>query len=331
MRFNASFGSTLGTVAFSLTACSGNGSQFAPGANQGIFAQSRAANSSTLRIVDRASVKAQVDVAQYGSGASAPGQVNEYTANNKKNVGPFCQIEGLIQVIGIETDESGNLWVPQLATASGPGEIIEYAPDCGAPIATLSVPSGWAIDIAFAKNGTIYVSNDLGPVGTGPGSILVYPAGATSPDGELTNPAVAASQGVAVDSKGNVFQSYGGNPGGVLEFKGGGGSGTILTGIDIPQPGFVFIDKHNDLIVIDDGTKLDTFAPPYAALASSFRLKGVSSQCAIDKAEKNVACADYQNDTVDVYAYPSGTYQYSFNSGLRQQAAYTFGVAQDPR
>jgi hypothetical protein len=40
-----------------------------------------------------------------------------------------------------------------------------------------------------------------------------------------------------------------------------------------------------------------------------------------------VACGDKTNGSVDVYAYPSGKYQYSFNKGLGGQV---IGVVQAP-
>src|SRR5580658_2286455 len=155
MRFTLSLGSAIAAAAapLILAACSSGAAQVSPSAAQGavaplaVSAASSALNkNSHLRIVDLASVKAQVDVAQYSSGPTFPG-VTEYAAHNKKNGPPFCEIGGLVQVIGIETDASGNLWVPQQATIDGPGEVIEYAPDCGTAGTKLSVPNGWAVDL----------------------------------------------------------------------------------------------------------------------------------------------------------------------------------------
>ena len=185
----------------------------------------------------------------------------------------------------------------------------------------LSDPDGQPVDIAFAASGITYVSNILGPSSSTVGSISIYPKGATTPSGELTNSSVFYSLGVAVDSKGNVYQSFLGNSsgtaGGVLEFK-------------IDEPGTVFIDANDNLIVPDQGApSLNTYKPPYSKLASSIPLQNQSIQCAVDKAEDNVACADRANEGVDVYAYPAGTYQYSFTNGLSSSLA-TIGIAQDP-
>jgi hypothetical protein len=359
MRPLASFATALGAGAalVSLAACAGGGSQVAPGgAAQGTQSLGRAIasvsaagpislaypaelrgivpvpNRSELHFVDPASVKAQIDAAQYGPFSDA-GEVNEYAASNPKNKAPFCSIGTLYGVNAIATDAAGNLWVPNVGTGSV-NQVYEYAPDCGKLEATLNAPDGQPVDIAFASNGITYVSDILGPNSGNLGNIAVYPKGQTSPSTELTNPAVYYSQGVAVDSKNNVYQSYIGNAslsgGGVLEFKAGKGKGAILKGIAIAEPGVVITDSKDDLIVTDQNAlTLNTYAPPYKKLTSSFALKAQTIECALNKAETNVACGDLANDAVDVYAYPKGTYQYSFSNGLSPSLT-TIGVAQDP-
>jgi hypothetical protein len=340
-----------GAALISLAACSGGGSQFSPGAGQGASAQSHSfarvakgplsladiypsratGNRSKLLFVDPAAIKAQIDVSQYGA-TSNPGEVNEYVAANKKNKKPFCQLGDLTGVNAIETDAAGNLWVPY-ETPSNVTQVVEYAPDCGKIGTTLADPNGQPVDIAFAASGIDYVSDILGAT-SGAGQISIYPKGATSPSGELTNPAVFFSLGVAVDTKGNVYQSYLGNSqgtaGGVLEFKAGKGKGAVLKGIKIDEPGVVFLDSKENMIVPDQGgTALDTYAPPYTKLTSTFPLQAQSIQCALDKAETTLACADGPNNAIDIYTYPAGKYQYSFDAGLSSSLS-TIGVAQDP-
>jgi hypothetical protein len=357
MRLNLHAPAMLAAGSFlAFAGCAGGGPALAPPSGPSQLAHSRAAaagartgtlsfadvaasrgivpiaNPARLRLVDPASVKAQIDVSQYGV-PSDPGEVNEYAAKNPKNKAPFCQIGPLSGINAIETDASGNLWVPYVTSAGG-NQVVEYAPDCGAAGTVLSDPNGQAVDIAFAKNGTIYVSDILGPSSSTTGQISVYPKGDTSPTGELTNANVFYSLGVAVDSKGNVYQSYLGasaSDGGVLEFASGKGGGKVLTGIAISEPGTVFVDKKDNIIVPDQGgLALDTYAPPYTKLTSSFALQGLSIQCAVNKAESDVACADRANDTVDVYTYPAGKYEYSFSNGLSSTTS-TIGIAQDPR
>lgn len=358
MRFT--FGSVVGAGAalVSLAACSTGGSQVSPAAGQGTQSHARAAagalvrtqpisldypaslrgivpveNRAALTFVDPATVKAQIDVSQYAGSTSDPGGVNEYAANNSKNKAPFCALSNLLGVNAIETDSSGNLWVPNV-TSSNDNVVVEYAPDCGSAGTTLTDTNGQPVDIAFASNGIIYVSDILGN-GSEAGDISVFPKGATEPSSKLTNPKVFFSLGVAVDTKGNVYQSYlgssGSSGGGVLEFKGGKGSGSVLKGIKLSEPGTVFVDENNNIIVPDQNAiTLDTYAPPYTKLTSSFSLKGLSIQCSLNKAETLAACADRANDSVDVYTYPAGKYEYSFTNGLSSQLS-TIGIAQDPR
>jgi hypothetical protein len=138
---------------------------------------------------------------------------------------------------------------------------------------------------------------------------------------------------VAVDSKGNVYQSYidkAGTGGGVLEFAGGKMPGKKLSGFGADIPGTLIIDKKDDIIVSDQtANTLNTYAPPYTKASSSFALQAKSIQCSINAGETDIVCADQANNTVDSYKYPAGTYQYSFDSGLLPTAS-TVGVAQDP-
>jgi hypothetical protein len=363
MRFSSSLGSALGAGAalVSLAACAG-GSQSVTGSNGGMLPQSirtqtRVAaarplsfvdaytaigerfepNFAPLKFVDPASVKAQVDGAQYGGGSTPDGAVYGYVSNDKKNKKPFCTIPSLIGVNSIETDSAGNLWVPQVLFQGSTqiNETIEYAPNCGKPGTVLADPNGQPVDIAWSPKGTVYVSDILGPGSSSYGQVSVYPAGATSPTSVLSNKDVVYSLGVAVDSKGNVYESFigfsSGVAGGVIEFKGGKGSGTLLKGPNLSEPGTIIIDKNDNMIVTDQvNLKLNTYKPPYSkGPISSTPIQAKSIQCAIDAAEDNIACGDVANTAIDVYTYPAGAYQFSINAGLNSDPL--IGVAQDPK
>jgi hypothetical protein len=347
--------SAAGAAALVTLAACGGGAQLAPPVSHGLVTQQRAFGSgpvasivslstpydmlhgapvagdrSGLRIVDPDVIKPQIDVGQYGT-TSGPGEVNEYAAGTPRKP-PFCQLANLLGVNAIETDASGNLWVPQVAGGTT-SETIEYAPDCGKAGTTLSDPYGQPGDIAFAANGTRYVSDILGN-GSVAGDIGVIPKGKTAPTSKLVNANVFFSLGVALDSKGNLYESFidaAGTGGGVIEFVGGKGAGKVLGGIKITEPGTLIIDKHDNLITTDQNANtLDTYAPPYTKAPATFPLKGQSIQCALNAAGTNVACADRGNNTVDVYKYPTGMYTLSFNAKLSPTAT-TIGIAQDPR
>jgi hypothetical protein len=350
---------SLGSAAAALllAACAGGGAQLSPPAAQGPAAQSRAlapmtlphpmslayaaslhlpgglqrCDSSRLYFVDPVMVKAQIFVGQFGSTASLPGEVNDYNGNNKKNGKPICTIGNLTGVNGIEVDSTSELWIPN-ETVSGVNQVTSQAPHCGKAGVVLQDPNGQPADIAFAASGIRYVS-DIVSNGSAAGDISIYPKGATSPSGKLTNKNVFLSLGVAVDSKGNVYQSYlesGSTTGGLLEYAKGKMPAKQLKGVKITVPGTLIIDKNDNLILTDDSANtLDTYAPPYTKPPATFPLEGESIQCSLNKAESNVACADAANNAVDVYAYPAGTYMYSFNKGLNSSLT-TIGIAQDP-
>ena len=351
---------TLGSAAAALllAACAGGGAQLAPSGAQGPIAQSRAmapmslphplslsyaaslngrhGDLSRLNLVDPNVVKPQMYVSQYGQTTSAEGEVNDYGPNNKKDRKPICVIPDLNEVNGIEVDSTNELWIPEV-TPAGVNQVISAAPHCGKAGVTLADPNGEPADIAWAPNGTRYVS-DIVSNGSNAGDVSVYPKGATSPSGKLTNSNVFLSIGVAVDSKGNVYQSYftslSGTSGGVIEFPKGKMPAKKLTNVSatVTIPGTVMLDKNDNMIITDQSTStLYVYAPPYTkAATASFPLQGQSVQCSLNKAATDIACADAGLNDVDVYAWPAGTYQYSFSKGLSSSAT-TIGVAQDPK
>jgi hypothetical protein len=56
---------------------------------------------------------------------------------------------------------------------------------------------------------------------------------------------------------------------------------------------------------------------------------GASWQCSLNKLETLFVCADYGNNDVDVFSYPSVSYKYSFNAGLKANDA-VLGASYDP-
>jgi hypothetical protein len=352
---------SLGAAAATLllAACAGGGSQLAPSVAQGPSAQSRAVSPMSfprplsladvanlhvgrnsglapVNLLDPAVVKPQMYVSQYGQAASLEGQVNDYGPTNKKNKKPLCIDPDLNEVNGIEVDSSNELWIP-METLQGVSQVVSQAPHCGKAGVTLTDPNGEPADIAWnTKSGITYVS-DIVSNGSNAGDISVYPKGATSPNSKLTYSGVFVSVGVAVDSKGNVYQSYfsslSGGAGGVVEFAGGKMPGKPLKTVSqtVTVPGTITLDKNDNMIITNQTTDtLYVYAPPYTkAPTSSFSLQGQSVQCSLNKAATDIACADASLNEVDVYAWPAGTYQYSFNKGLNP-STQAIGIAQDP-
>jgi hypothetical protein len=155
----------------------------------------------------------------------------------------------------------------------------------------------------------------------------------TSPSSLLTNSSIAFAIGDAVDSHGNVFVSYNNQAsraGRVVEFRHGQMPGKRLHDVKIRVPGAPLFDRSDNLIVVNQLGSAYVWAPPYTGTPRKFHLKGYTVQCSFDRGETTLACGDYQNFTIDVYAYPSGTYLYSFNNGLGSGNGGIDGVAFDP-
>jgi hypothetical protein len=281
-----------------------------------------------LRFVDPATVKAQISVSSYATSASAP--VSVFAGNDKKNKAAFCQISSVgegINALGV--DAAGNLWVPEGAGTKGAPDILEFAPSCGKLMLTLSDTNGQPAGIAFASNGTAYVNNILGP-SSAAGNVAIYPKGKTKASKYLTDKNFFLVAGVGVDSKDDVYVTYysPASTTGLMLFSGGKMPGKPVKNFALVNPGAPTFDKKDNLIVTDDSNQtLNVYAPPYTGKPKAYPLKGSSPQCTLNKAQTNVACGDKTNAAVDVYAYPSGEYQYSFNKGL---SGSVIGVVQSP-
>ena len=258
-----------------------------------------------------------------------PSVTNRYALPDSTNVAPKCSI-ATNSVNGLGVDVAGTLWVPQgtvnLVTTYAKGT-------CRAAALTLNEPNGQPADIAFSAAGTVYVSDIFGP-GNAPGLISVYAKGASAPSSTLTDPSIEEADGVAVDKAGDVFLStYHASSGTstVVEFKKGKMPGRTLALSGFSQGIGLEFDAAQNLIAVDYSAGLvESFAPPYAgAPFATFPTKGSSLFGKLDRANKNLYVSDSTNGAIDVYAYPTGTYEYSISNGLTQ-ANFVEGVAVDP-
>ena len=255
-----------------------------------------------------------------------PSQVNGYALPDKRNVAPACTF-ATSYVFDMGVDSHGTLWVPQ----ANPNVVTTYKKGTCTPAAlTLNEPANLGADIAFSSAGTVYLLMIGGSSG---GYASVYPKGAKNPTRSLTDPAIGGAGGIAVDAAGDVFISYLNqqNQSAIIEFKNGRMPGTVLalTGLSFVE-GLEF-DSHQNLVAIDFGSQqAEIFAPPYAgAPASTFPLAGTSQYGKLDESNKNLYVADNTTGSIDVYAYPTGTYEYGVTNGLTQ-ANTVEGVAVEP-
>ncbi|HEY2475660.1 MAG TPA: hypothetical protein VGI19_12800, partial [Candidatus Cybelea sp.] len=253
--------------------------------------------------------------------------VQEYPLNNKKNGPPVCSLPGQ-SVNGIAVDQSGNLWVPN-GTGGGQGYTQEYAPNCGAAMLQITDNDGQPADVAFDSHKNIYILSIFGKSGA-PGSVDVYNSGGTLLR-NLSDPTFSELIGVASDSHNNVFVSNRQSNGvaNVLEFKHGKMPGTVLSAITLGLPGAPQLDKHNNLIITDwEAYTLNVYAPPYDGSPTVTPMNGLSLWCPLDRKQTRLYCADTAG-SLDVYAYPSGKYLYSFTNGL-SSSGFPTGSATTP-
>jgi hypothetical protein len=194
-------------------------------------------------------------------------------------------------------------------------------------------PDGQATDVAFNNaTGTIYVDNAQS-ANQGPGFINVYRKGNRRPYKRLRNSNVYRSVGVAVNEKGELFQSFisqGGSVG-VLEYPNGVGAGKVLALSGISHPAGLTFDRHGNLIVVDvDLQSLLIFASPYSGSPrSTIGMRGTPVYAKLNKKNSRLYASNYDAGTVDVYTYPAGRYLYSISKYL-YQPNYVEGVAIDP-
>jgi len=106
--------------------------------------------------------------------------------------------------------------------------------------------------------------------------------------------------------------------------------GTALSGVSLGLPAAPTFGSANNLIISDWlNFTIDVFAPPYASTPSTSPLMGSSVWCPLDYSEKHILCGDADHGAIDVYAYPGGSYLYSYTAGLSASALVT-GVAPSP-
>jgi hypothetical protein len=263
--------------------------------------------------------KAHLAVAQFGTTS-----IFWFKEADKKNAPPKT-CEPASSTNGIRIDAHGNLWVP-----NGKADTTtEYAPDCGVAQLTVPDPDGEPGDVGFDRRGNVYILNINNT--SGAPVVHVYTTSGTELR-TLTDPSFSVLFGVNGDSKGNVFVSNltSGNVGNVVEFKNGKMPGKQLSGVSLKLPGAPVFDTANNLIISDWGNHtIDVFAPPYTGSPITSQLKGSAIWCPLDHAEKHLYCGDAGHGAIDVYAYPGGSYLYSFTSGLSASELVT-GVAPDP-
>ncbi len=186
------------------------------------------------------------------------------------------------------------------------------------------------VDVTTDTTGNVIVANFNGyheRVGT----VVAYPQGKNT--ASVTCNTGLANEGVAVDSKGDLFVTgYSSGSGKIIEYKGGLTSQCSATTLapTLSSPGGIQVDKRDDLVVCDQLTAVDIIPPPYTSVRKRITVPGGSDyhHDALTSDNTLLFIADPNAAVVDVVDYPSGTLVKQLNSS--NGLSSPFGVATYP-
>jgi hypothetical protein len=290
-----------------------------------------AATARGLNLIDPSQVKAQIAVTFENDYQVSPALI--YGMGNRKNRKPFCEITPEFALSGSPSgDSDGNLWLPVFYFGNSyiQSQVVQYAPDCGKPILTLQDSYSSVADVYVASDGTVYVAN-FAITTVSAGTILVYQKGKTAPSETLGEGNNVYFIGVAsYVKKHDVFATYSECDScndGLMIFKNNSETGVPIKDPSLFDPGIPTVDKRG-VVLVPDRSTLRTYSSPYSKPGRTYELQGSAVQCSLNKSQSNIACGDWENSTVDVYAYPTMKYSYSFSKGF--QSGGVWGVAQTP-
>jgi hypothetical protein len=289
--------------------------------------------------------------ANYGNAAGNQlgGYFNLYKLPGSSGSTPVCANGGLNKVAeinGIGVDSTGTLWVPGLVpTNLTSGIVLTFTKNtCTKAAAKLTDKGGEPADIAFTTTGKMYVLDIVNFPAMTNGQIEVYPKGKTKPTSTLqlpgeqigTGTTQGLALGVATDSHNNVYATYLNTTAGtdITVFTGGKGAGTILQNTNGTIYEGMTFDANGNLVVASDssaGAMINVFSPPFTGTPTSFAAQGSVVDLKLDPKGANLYVGDAANNTIDVYKYPSGTYEYSIVvTTVPPNGAVVEGVAVDP-
>lgn len=256
-------------------------------------------------------VKRGVYVSESNGGGTS--ELFGFGAQNQKDHRPFCVTAAPASTTGIGSDASGNVYAPSASTAT----VSVYAPHCGSVIATFSDPYGSPLGAAV-QGDAIYLPNANGNVA------VCTLTGCAS---ELTDPSILQVTSAAADPSGNVWAAYYAQniEISLIVWRRGKMPGRVVSGyINTPVPGNVLFDKKGGLISVAFATAFTYSCSARAAACTNtgaIGLQGNSNFAALNATNTAIQVTDAMHTSVDVYAYPSFTYAYSYDSGLLDNAA----------
>jgi hypothetical protein len=262
--------------------------------------------------------------ADSGSGTYA---IYGFRAQNRKDNRPDCTLSGEGAVEDIAADSNGNVYVP--VEDGSTGKLLVYAPACGRLMASLSDSYGSPVGAAVSGD-TIYVANAVDI------AVCTISAGCTS---QLTDSSIAEITSTAVDSQDNVWAAYyaAGKGGiGLIFWPGGTMPGKVVSGyIESGDPGDISFDRSGNLLALElDDPVVYTFSCSTQDASCTKTTTSSLQPSEPQYGALNARNSDFQvtdgRGAVDVYAYPSFTYEYSYDRGPHGDLA-AVGITQASR
>jgi hypothetical protein len=256
-----------------------------------------------------------------------------FPKNNRANRPPTCSLSTGNVVNDIDSDQAGNIIVP-----NGYGGIEVYEPPavdgaCGTLLGTIQDPYGQASSASAldAVNGTIVVGHIYSESGVG----VVTCTLASQSCSPLTSPNIGRTAGVAMDKSGNCYADAADSNDAVglwyyARCRKTGVELTSANGFVESYVGGVSADNRGNVVVIsilNASFSLPSSVTVYSGcktktchVVASFPLGGESVFGHLNRRNDRWVTADVSSSTIDVYGYTGhGTglkYLYSFDNGL---------------
>jgi DNA-binding beta-propeller fold protein YncE len=239
------------------------------------------------------------------------------------NPSPIGQItDGISGPEGCFVDTKGDLFVSNASNAT-----VTMYPRGSTSFTLLYTGFAYPTNVAVGANGMLYVADLVGQ------KVVEFPKGKTRSKRTIS---VTYPQGVALDSKNNLYVAYntgahGGGPGNVNEYASGSTNGQSL-GLPIVWSAGDAIDRSGDIVVADQGSGSGNAAvyvfPPGSMTPSHTINQGLEDpfRIALDKKFKHLYVADPEVNALLVYDYPSGKQVGTITNGLKS----VYGVALSP-
>ncbi len=229
---------------------------------------------------------------------------------------------------GMTTDAAGNLYVTDLGVATeGPGiGDIKVYPKGSTSYSRLIVPADWVpFDIAVGRDGTMDVAN-IAPVGYfNPGSVSVYPPGASQPKRvlQLNNFQVDGITRHAQTS--TIYISYQTNSGNgrIAEFKRARGEAVDL-GVSFPEPWGLLEDGNDNLLAAVGSGTIDVYSEATKQLVSQIAVPNGAMWEAFNRKRTHLFVSNF--DQVEILSYPAGRVIGTVNHDY-SKSNYPTGVA----